>query len=622
MGSTHRPRGSANNHGLVAAIAGVVLLCGVVSVQNTQASVAFSKEQGMARAAQRPGTDVDTAADATWWSFWRVVHALPHAYDAATAQILGAGDRGHASLDRALAEKKAEIERLRAQTAALKAEQARILAGARARAAAPASVGLPAEELPAAGPPAADPAAAAAEAATQKYEARRAARRVAPRRAAAIEPAGTDRALRGIVKKRHARLRNAAASCTLVVRAQDGNKGDAEGDESTWLRCDAVQTEGVEAVFEVTQGGAPDTLRLKSLANNLYVEMVPPTRRLGWVVRAVVQDPGKRTLPTCDFRQDGKSFKAVAANGAITVIVDGQLRDSNTVRGHGNKPNNAQGGNKNDRYAQFVVQYLNDEDLEKAKTAQIIVEKEQTALLTTPAEVACTTKCVVSYGLYGTDPKYNQGAIRNAELVKTIFPGWTARFYHREDVPVSILNELKELGAELVLMSKGSQTTKGAIAGMFWRFLVADDDTVERFIVRDSDSRLNAREAHAVAEWMRSGEKVHTIRDHPNHDRPLNGGLWGGTKGCIPGGIAEHIRKFANKQGYGGDLQFLNEVVWPRVKHSQLAHDAYTCRKYPNSKPFPTKRPDNYQHVGQVFDSRDRSRARDINGAPRRPGTA
>ena len=115
-----------------------------------------------------------------------------------------------------------------------------------------------------------------------------------------------------------------------------------------------------------------------------------------------------------------------------------------------------------------------------------------------------------------------------------------------------------------------------------------------------------------MAEWMRSGEKVHTIRDHPNHDRPLNGGLWGGTKGCIPGGIAEHIRKFANKQGYGGDLQFLNTVVWPRVKNDQFGHDAYTCNKYPNSHPFPTKRPENYQHVGQVFDEHDRGRDIDV----------
>ena len=117
------------NHALVASVAGVILLCGVVSVQTTQASQAFSHEQGMARMAAPQGSDAGatTAGDATWWSFWRAVRTLPHAYDAATATVLGAGDRGHASLDRALAEKRAEIERLRAQTASLKAEQARIL---------------------------------------------------------------------------------------------------------------------------------------------------------------------------------------------------------------------------------------------------------------------------------------------------------------------------------------------------------------------------------------------------------------------------------------------------------------------------------------------------------------
>jgi hypothetical protein len=50
----------------------------------------------------------------------------------------------------------------------------------------------------------------------------------------------------------------------------------------------------------------------------------------------------------------------------------------------------------------------------------------------------------------------------------------------------------------------------GGIAGMFWRFLVADDPSVDRFIVRDADSRLNPRDALAVAEWVRSGTALHT----------------------------------------------------------------------------------------------------------------
>ena len=63
---------------------------------------------------------------------------------------------------------------------------------------------------------------------------------------------------------------------------------------------------------------------------------------------------------------------------------------------------------------------------------------------------------------------------------------------------------------------------------MFWRFLVAgqfkcqarleeltlidlcsvDDPEVQRYIVRDTDSRLNARERFAVEEWITSGRKV------------------------------------------------------------------------------------------------------------------
>ena len=141
----------------------------------------------------------------------------------------------------------------------------------------------------------------------------------------------------------------------------------------------------------------------------------------------------------------------------------------------------------------------------------------------------------------------------------------------------------------------------GGIGGMFWRFLVAADETVDRFIVRDSDSRLNTRERLAVEEWVQSGKAVHSIRDHPNHDRPLNGGMWGGTRAAVPD-MRELVQKWSNRDKYMGDLDFLNKQVWPReaVQKSQIAHDAYSCDKYPNSRPFPTRRPSDYQHVGQA----------------------
>ena len=70
--------------------------------------------------------------------------------------------------------------------------------------------------------------------------------------------------------------------------------------------------------------------------------------------------------------------------------------------------------------------------------------------------------------------------MRNAELSLIYFPGWKCRFYITKDVPVE--KRLKELKAELIYVKERS---------MFSRFLVASDKTVDRYIVRDADSRLN-----------------------------------------------------------------------------------------------------------------------------------
>ena len=60
---------------------------------------------------------------------------------------------------------------------------------------------------------------------------------------------------------------------------------------------------------------------------------------------------------------------------------------------------------------------------------------------------------------------------------------------------------------------------------------------------------------------------------------------------------------------YGADLVFLDNFVWPRVVHEQMAHDAFNCADHPNSFPFPTPRRDDFEHVGQVYESdHDRSK--------------
>lgn len=120
---------------------------------------------------------------------------------------------------------------------------------------------------------------------------------------------------------------------------------------------------------------------------------------------------------------------------------------------------------------------------------------------------------------------------------------------------------------------------------MFWRFLVYDDPSVARFVVRDADSRLNLREAAAVAQWVASGTAFHSMRDHPNQNRPFNGGMWGAlgprrrradpraaaagpgeAAGVSAGGEAawsleELVRQWEGKELYAGDLDFLSQKV-------------------------------------------------------------
>lgn len=191
----------------------------------------------------------------------------------------------------------------------------------------------------------------------------------------------------------------------------------------------------------------------------------------------------------------------------------------------------------------------------------------------------------ISMSLFGTDPIYTTGALRNAELAKTVYPGWRCIFY--VSPKCAIVKKLSELGAVVV---DGDKQIKNQ---MFWRFQVADLPDCDRFIIRDTDSRLSAREANAVAEWVASPYKFHSMRDHPAHTLPLGGGLWGAAKGAFPNmreaiiksGLAD--RPYARETDYGRDQTFLSEVVWPVAKRSCMEHDSCNRRIYPSARPFP-----------------------------------
>ena len=48
--------------------------------------------------------------------------------------------------------------------------------------------------------------------------------------------------------------------------------------------------------------------------------------------------------------------------------------------------------------------------------------------------------------------------------------------------------------------------------------------------------------------------QIHSIRDHPNHDRPLNGGMWGGVRGVVTD-MAALVSQWSNRDRYNFKLK-------------------------------------------------------------------
>lgn len=123
-------------------------------------------------------------------------------------------------------------------------------------------------------------------------------------------------------------------------------------------------------------------------------------------------------------------------------------------------------------------------------------------------------RCVVSIAIYGDNPFYLEGGLRNVQLGRIYWSGWNVRFYADTTLPESYVQKLTTETSEVVIVSNMS---RGKISGMFWRFFVMNDPSVDRFIVRDIDSSPSARERAALDEWVQSGRAWHVFRDSPAH---------------------------------------------------------------------------------------------------------
>lgn len=214
---------------------------------------------------------------------------------------------------------------------------------------------------------------------------------------------------------------------------------------------------------------------------------------------------------------------------------------------------------------------------------------------------------VLSFSLYGSNPIYTIGAIKNAEIKQKIYPDWEMRVYYNQTVPKEIITKLQTYDKVELIDTKQDNSFVNSL----WRFIPASEENVDFFISRDLDSRISERDKTATDEWIKSGKNFHIIRDHPvGHGWPINAGMWGCKGGSISDiltMIGEYIKNknFHNKSI---DQCFLRDIIHPIAVSSLLLHDEYFNYEKIGKKIERDRKIDDFAFIGESVDENDEPR--------------
>lgn len=181
-------------------------------------------------------------------------------------------------------------------------------------------------------------------------------------------------------------------------------------------------------------------------------------------------------------------------------------------------------------------------------------------------------RSVFSFSIYGTDEKYYKGMSQNINLIKTYFPSYYIYIYYGIPIIQSYLTLYKSLYDKIELI----QTNKIGLANALERYRVLSSNTIDIVFIRDADSEINDRDRWCIMQFLDSGYRVHTIRDHYYHKQRLMAGLTGFKLNRIENRtLLKHecdtISTVENPK-YGHDEIWLRDRIYPLIKTQLLIH--------------------------------------------------
>jgi hypothetical protein len=178
---------------------------------------------------------------------------------------------------------------------------------------------------------------------------------------------------------------------------------------------------------------------------------------------------------------------------------------------------------------------------------------------------------VISYSLWGSNRRYLQPLLENAKIAHHLFSCWSIRVCADSTVPREFIEQLKTYS--VLIIEKDAATP--FFEKLLWRFEVANDPQVRRFLVRDADSLLTVKERVAVDAWLLSGKCFHIMRDFYSHTDLILAGLWGGVGNVLPD-LKTLWREYRPLSRFNrwSDQHFLGAKIWPTVCQSCIIHDS------------------------------------------------
>lgn len=216
-------------------------------------------------------------------------------------------------------------------------------------------------------------------------------------------------------------------------------------------------------------------------------------------------------------------------------------------------------------------------------------------------------KKVITFSLWGNNPTYNIGSIKNAILAKEFYPDFECWFYiHEETVPFETIENLSKLDNTKIILKNGDLNN---CKPMMWRFEAIDEPDVEIMMSRDTDTRILLREKLAVDEWLNSDKLFHIMRDHPYHLEVIMGGMFGIKKNKIIENWKDKMNTYnQNSTLYGYDQYFLRDYVYPYIKDNVIIHATFSRFEGDKCLNFPIDYDNDYNFVGQyVYENENRN---------------